>query len=202
MQCREPLGCRNTQGGDARHLKLTHLDPLRAESVDRACQFVDDHYGRLDGVIVLPATENESHGHTLSAATDDDVRAFVEQEVVAPVAFASALARNLSRWRSLRQAPAITFVTNPDDGHANLLNEVRRAAVEELIRVWRAATIPNISKSDGCPGAGPARDIVHVQHSPPARPARAPVSGVARAETRARQSNMDGLPLSCPHGVA
>src|SRR6056297_1259610 len=48
-QARARLG-----SGSERRVKLTHLDPLRAESVDRAFQFVDDNFGRLDGVIVLP----------------------------------------------------------------------------------------------------------------------------------------------------
>ncbi|MEM6733588.1 MAG: SDR family oxidoreductase, partial [Myxococcota bacterium] len=34
--------------------------------------------------------------------------------------------------------PAVTFVTNPNDGQGNRLNEIKRAAVEELIRVWRS----------------------------------------------------------------
>lgn len=118
-------------------INLTHLDPLREESVDRAFQFVDDQYGRLDGVIVLPNTPNGEHGHSLSTASDKDVSTFVDNEIVAPVAFASALARSLSGRMRLDQAPAITFVTNPDDGHGNHLNDIKRAAVEELIRVWR-----------------------------------------------------------------
>ncbi|MEX1362232.1 MAG: SDR family NAD(P)-dependent oxidoreductase [Nannocystaceae bacterium] len=118
-------------------VRLQHLDPLRRESFDRVFQLLDDQFGRLDGVIVLPATPNVERVHTLSTAGDDEVRKFVEDEIVAPVAFASALAHNLSSWTSLKQAPAITYVTNPDDGHGNRLNEVKRAAVEELIRVWR-----------------------------------------------------------------
>jgi len=125
------------QAGDDRHIKLTHLDPLREESVGRAFQFVDDNYGRLDGVIVLPGTPNGEHGHSLSTAEDRDVETFVDTEIVAPVAFASALARSLTRRMKLEQAPAITFVTNPDDGHGNRLNDIKRAAVEELIRTWR-----------------------------------------------------------------
>jgi len=122
--------------GDQR-VNLTHLDPLREESVDRAFQFVDDQYGRLDGVIVLPNTPNGEHGHSLSTAEDRDVETFVDNEIVAPVAFASALARSLTGRMNLERAPAITFVTNPDDGHGNLLNDIKRAAVEELIRIWR-----------------------------------------------------------------
>ena len=120
-----------------RHIQLTHLDPLRQESVDRAFQLINDHFGRLDGVIMLPKTPNGQHGYSLSTAEDRDVEAFVENEIVAPVAFAAAIARSLSRHMRLEQAPAITFVTNPDDGHSNRLNDIKRAAVEELIRVWR-----------------------------------------------------------------
>jgi len=118
-------------------VQLTHLDPLRQESVDRAFQFINDQYGRLDGVIMLPKTPNGEHGHSLSTAEDRDVEGFVENEVVAPVAFAAAIARSLSKHMQLEQAPAVTFVTNPDDGHDNRLNDIKRAAVEELIRVWR-----------------------------------------------------------------
>ncbi len=118
-------------------IHVQHLDPLRDESVVRVFRFLGDHFGRLDGVIVLPATPNGQHGYSLSTADDEDVAAFVETEVVAPVAFASALARNLTSWLPQRIAPAVTFVTNPDDRHGNRLNEIKRAAVEALIRVWR-----------------------------------------------------------------
>ncbi len=80
------------------HIQLAHLDPLRRESVDRAMQFVADHFGRLDGVMVLPREPNGQHGYSLCTATDEDVENFVRDEIVAPVAFASALARNFDRW--------------------------------------------------------------------------------------------------------
>ncbi len=117
--------------------RVQHLDPLRPESVDRAFQFIEDHFGGLDGVVILPATPNGEHGYSLSTAGDDDVEAFVRDEVVAPVALAAALAKRLRGWKELSRAPAITFVTNPDDGQGNLLNDIKRAAVEALIRVWR-----------------------------------------------------------------
>ncbi len=125
------------QSRDDRHVQLTHLDPLRPESVDRAFQLINDHFARLDGVIMLPKTPNGEHGYSLSTAEDRDVEDFVDHEIVAPVAFAAAIARSLSKHMQLEQAPAITFVTNPDDGHGNRLNDIKRAAVEELIRVWR-----------------------------------------------------------------
>ncbi|NBD96499.1 MAG: SDR family NAD(P)-dependent oxidoreductase [Gammaproteobacteria bacterium] len=119
------------------NVKLIRLDPLHDETVERAFQFIAERFGRLDGVVMLPKTPNGEHGHSLSLAEDRDIEAFVREEIVAPVAFARALSRSLHRHMTLDEAPAVTFLTNADDGHGNRLNEIKRAAVEALIRVWR-----------------------------------------------------------------
>ena len=124
-----------SRGLDALH--LLHLEPLRRESADRCFDYIRDHFGTLDGVIVLPRSGNGQHGYSLSTAGDEDVANFVREEIVAPVAFAAALAVNLDRWDSLKEAPAMTYVTNPSDGHGDYLNEVKRAAIEAMIRIWR-----------------------------------------------------------------
>ncbi|MEM9531359.1 MAG: SDR family oxidoreductase [Pseudomonadota bacterium] len=119
-------------------IQLQHLNPLRTESVERVFDLIGDQYGRLDGVIILPTTPNGQHGYTLSTASSDDVLGFVENELVAPVAFAAALSRQARQWPEQKDAPVVTYVTNPDDGRGNRLNEIKRASVEALIRVWRA----------------------------------------------------------------
>ncbi|GAB5415878.1 MAG: malonyl CoA reductase subunit Mcr [Congregibacter sp.] len=124
-----------SKGLDAIH--LLHLEPLRRESADRSFDYVRDHFGRLDGIIVLPRSGNGQHGYSLSTAGDEDVETFVRDEIVSPVAFAAALAINLDRWGMLTEAPALTYVTNPSDGHGDYLNEVKRAAIEAMIRIWR-----------------------------------------------------------------
>ncbi|MDP5070677.1 MAG: SDR family oxidoreductase, partial [Congregibacter sp.] len=124
-----------SRGLDSTH--LLHLEALRRESADRCFDYIRDHFGRLDGIVVLPRSGNGQHGYSLSTAGDADVEAFVRDEIVSPVAFAAALAINLDRWGLLEEAPALTYVTNPTDGHGDYLNEVKRAAIEALIRIWR-----------------------------------------------------------------
>ena len=126
------------QATNAGPYRLLHLDPLIPQTVERGLRFMEAHYGRLDGVVVLPQCANGEHGHALSTAEDADVEDFIRREVVGPVAFAAGLSRRLMRWKNLDRAPAVTFVTNPNDGKGNLLNDVKRAAVEALLRVWRA----------------------------------------------------------------
>ncbi|MEM6368515.1 MAG: SDR family oxidoreductase [Myxococcota bacterium] len=114
---------------------LLLLNPLRRENVERSMQLVTDQYGRLDGVIVLPARRYRDYD--LSTASDADVEMFLRDEIVAPVALSSAVAKLIRDWQSMKEPPAITFVTNADDGQGNRLSDVNRAAMEELIRVWR-----------------------------------------------------------------
>jgi malonyl-CoA reductase/3-hydroxypropionate dehydrogenase (NADP+) len=122
---------------DLEQIHLLHLEPLRGESANRTFDYIRDHFGRLDAVVVLPRSGNGQHGYSLATAGDDDVADFVRDEIISPVAFARALLNNLDRWDSLSEAPALTYVTNPGDGHGNLLNEIKRAAIEALIRTWR-----------------------------------------------------------------
>lgn len=132
----------------AKAIHVQQIDPLRLESVQRVFAYMDDRFGRIDGVIVLPATPNGQHGYTLSTADDNDIERFVETELVGPIAFASALARHVDSRSSQGPTPAVTFVTNPDDGQGNLLSEIKRAAVEALIRVWRYEERYEIEKGE------------------------------------------------------
>ena len=136
------------QARNLKNIKLQHVDQLRRESLYRVFRYVSDQYGQLDGVVVLPSVPNGEYGLSLGDATDDDVVNFAQNEIVAPVAFASAMVYALSQWPSLKAAPAITFVSNSDDGRDNRLNEVKRAAVEALIRVWRYEDEHLVSKGE------------------------------------------------------
>lgn len=135
-----------TMGSKSIHVQ--QVEPLKPESVKRVLNYFDDHFGGIDGVIVLPATPNGQHGYSLSTADDDDIERFVETELVGPIALASALARYVASDEQNRPSPAVTFVTNPDDGHGNRLNEIKRAAVEAMIRIWRYEEHHEIDKGD------------------------------------------------------
>jgi malonyl-CoA reductase/3-hydroxypropionate dehydrogenase (NADP+) len=107
----ESLGYARSMSARARHGPghLLHLDPLRRESADRCFDYIRDHFGRLDGIIVLPRYGNGEHGYSLSTAGDDDVEASCATEIVSPVAFAATL-RDQPRtagasWRKRRHSP-------------------------------------------------------------------------------------------------
>jgi malonyl-CoA reductase/3-hydroxypropionate dehydrogenase (NADP+) len=121
-----------------RPLHLLQADPLKRDSVARASRFLADRYGRLDAVLVLPTARPGAWGASLATASEDTVRRFVAEEIVAPVAIASSLSAEFKRLqRGLKDPPAITFVTTRDDRAGNAFAEIARAGIETLMRVWR-----------------------------------------------------------------
>jgi malonyl-CoA reductase/3-hydroxypropionate dehydrogenase (NADP+) len=96
--------------------------------------------GRLHTAIILPAYGPGQLRGPLRDTTDDDLTAFLDVELVGAMAVARELTRYWAGCSSIERAPRVVFVTNGDDGHGNVFADVLRAAVEELIRVWRHET--------------------------------------------------------------
>jgi len=93
--------------------------------------------GPITGAIVMPAHAADRFRGTLVATGDDDMENFVDEEIGGVVAVARKLSRYWKERTDLIQEPRVVFITNGDDGAGNAWAELLRAAVEELIRVWR-----------------------------------------------------------------
>ncbi len=93
--------------------------------------------GPITGAIVLPAYgPGRFHGPVL-AASDEDMEAFVDEELHATIAIAQALTRYWISCPDLTHEPRFVFLTNGDDAEGNAWANCMRSAIEELIRVWR-----------------------------------------------------------------
>ncbi|MDX2183751.1 MAG: SDR family NAD(P)-dependent oxidoreductase, partial [Gemmatimonadaceae bacterium] len=91
----------------------------------------------LHGAIVLPAFGAWRFQSPLSDATDAEVDAFLTAELCG----ALAISRELTRfWRTAAPRgsyPRTIFMSNGTDGGANAYGDILRAAMEELVRIWR-----------------------------------------------------------------
>lgn len=91
----------------------------------------------LHGAIVLPAYGPRHFDAPLATATDAQVDAFLTAELCGAV----AIARELTRfWRTAAPRgsyPRTVFMSNGTDGRDNAYADILRAAMEELVRVWR-----------------------------------------------------------------
>ncbi len=70
-------------------------------------------------------------------ATDEDVVSFMDAELAGSIALARTLSRYWKRHDNLLQEPRFVFLTNPSDGKGDVYAQMLRAAIEQLIRIWR-----------------------------------------------------------------
>lgn len=119
---------------------VTWLDPLRRESVASVFDLIRERYHRLDTVIVFPPHAAGEYGPDLIAADADLVRRFIDEAVLGTTAFASQLSRFLLDFdaeNELQEPVNVLLLTNEHDGATNAFEDIYRAAVEQLLRVWR-----------------------------------------------------------------
>lgn len=104
--------------------------------------------GRLTGAIILPAAGPHALRGPLSQVTDAEIAAFIEREVIGALALARELSRFWHRLSGLEQGARVVFLSNGDDGAGNAVADVLRAAVEELLRVWRQESAADMREGE------------------------------------------------------
>jgi malonyl-CoA reductase / 3-hydroxypropionate dehydrogenase (NADP+) len=91
----------------------------------------------ITGAIFMPAHAAGEFVGTLVDATDDEITAFMDIELVGALALARTLSRYWKTHDSLLQAPRFVFLSNASDGKGDVYANVLRAAIEQLVRIWR-----------------------------------------------------------------
>ncbi len=124
---------------------LVYLNPLEPESVESALAQVQEQTGVINAVIILPARGSDQVYPNVIEASDETVAQFLEEEIGGVVALSTLIARFWSR-SALPKEPQVIFMSNGDDGHGNVYADILRAAVEQLIRVWRHESALDIAK--------------------------------------------------------
>ena len=104
--------------------------------------------GRLSGAIILPTAGPHALRGPLSQVTDAEIAAFIEREIVGALAWARELSRFWHHVSGLEQGARVVFLSNGDDGAGNAVADVLRAAVEELLRVWRQESAADMREGE------------------------------------------------------
>ncbi len=127
---------RQMQGPSYTPPLLLYINPLEPDTIDQGLQTIQEQTGVVSAAIILPAYGTGKVLPALADADDETVQLFQAEELAGAVALASRLGRF---WEQsmLPREPRVVFMTNGDDGQGNVYADMLRAAVEQLIRVWR-----------------------------------------------------------------
>jgi malonyl-CoA reductase/3-hydroxypropionate dehydrogenase (NADP+) len=99
-------------------------------------RYTDDNLP-ITSAIILPAKPAAEFQGTLIDAGDAVVDAVMDLEISGNMGVARTLSRYWKRHDNLLQPPRYVFLSNRSDGQGDIVNNLLRAATEQLIRVWR-----------------------------------------------------------------
>ena len=123
--------------GDASRITVAHFPRHDHVAMDAVLAGFTTDKCPLTGAIILPTRPTGYFTGSLADASDADVERFVDDELEANIAVARTLSRYWKRHDGLLHDPRFVFVSNADDGAGNAYANLLRAALEELIRIWR-----------------------------------------------------------------
>ncbi|OYU15614.1 MAG: NAD-dependent dehydratase [Alphaproteobacteria bacterium PA4] len=122
--------------GTAR-IRVSHFDRHDHVQMDEVLADFTASVVPITGALMLPTRAAGYFTGKLGDASDAQVERFVDDELEANIAVARTLSRYWRRHDGLLQDPRFVFLSNGDDGAGNYYANVLRAALEELIRIWR-----------------------------------------------------------------
>jgi len=132
------------EAGLSSRIKVRLCDRMDGASLESALrpwrdgdQEDGEERGPITGAIVLPAYGPGRFRGPVLEASDEDMEAFVDEELHATIAIAQALTRYWIGRADLAHEPRFVFLTNGSDAEGNAWANCMRSAIEELIRVWR-----------------------------------------------------------------
>jgi malonyl-CoA reductase / 3-hydroxypropionate dehydrogenase (NADP+) len=121
--------------GDA--LTIVRFNRREPAAMEAALAAYSETNAPITGAIFMPANAAGEFVGILVDATDDEITAFMDIELVGALALARTLSRYWKQHDTLLQAPRFVFLSNASDGKGDVYANVLRAAVEQLIRIWR-----------------------------------------------------------------
>ena len=121
--------------GDA--LTIVRFNRTEPATIEAALAAYTENNTPITGAIFMPVYGPQEFGGRLVDAEDDMIDTFMDVELVGAMALARTLSRYWKRHGSLLQAPRFIFMSNASDGKDNVYANVLRAAIEQLIRIWR-----------------------------------------------------------------
>ncbi len=124
------------EGADDR-LTIIRFNRGEPAAMEAALDAYTDENTAITGAIFMPVLGAGELVGDLVDADDEDVASFMDVEMAGSIALARTLSRYWKRNDNLLQEPRFVFLTNPSDGKGDVYANMLRAAVEQLVRIWR-----------------------------------------------------------------
>lgn len=118
-------------------LAITRFNRTEAGAMEKALEAYTRDAMPITGAMFMPLHGPDEFAGALVDASDEDIDAFMDVELVGAIALARTLSRYWKHHDSLLQPPRFVFLSNASDGKGDVYANILRAATEQLVRIWR-----------------------------------------------------------------
>ncbi len=118
-------------------LSITRFNRTDPAGMEAALATYSETGPPITGALFMPVHAPGELTGELVAASDEDIAAFFDIELVGAIALARTLTRYWKQHDTLLQPPRFVFLSNATDGKGDVYANVLRAATEQLARIWR-----------------------------------------------------------------
>ncbi len=118
-------------------LNIVRFNRTEPAAMEAALAAYSEHNSPITGALFMPVRAPGDFNGALIDASDDDITAFLDVELVGAIALSRTLSRYWKDHDTLLQAPRFVFLSNASDGKGDVYANVLRAAIEQLVRIWR-----------------------------------------------------------------
>ena len=118
-------------------IEIVRFDRADHGMMDDALDGWSKHNLPISGAVILPTFSAGHFEGSLVDASDTAVDSFVDAELGGAIALARTLSRYWRRQDGLGRDPRFVFLSNGSDGAGDTWANFLRAAIEQLVRVWR-----------------------------------------------------------------
>lgn len=126
--------------GHDTQIRVARFDRSQPSTMEQALSDGPAGGGAIHGAIILPAFGPDRFRGLVCETPDDDIDAFIDNELTGAIALARTLSRYWSARTDLPRNPRFVMMSNGHDGAFNSYADLLRAALESLTRVWRDET--------------------------------------------------------------
>jgi malonyl-CoA reductase/3-hydroxypropionate dehydrogenase (NADP+) len=118
-------------------MTVARFNRTEPAAMERALEAFTAAHLPITSAIILPRRPAREYAGPVWQAPDTLVEDLMDLELVGAIAIARTLSRYWKRHDNLVQDPRFVFLSNASDGAGNVYGQILRAAIEQLIRIWR-----------------------------------------------------------------
>lgn len=118
-------------------LTIVRFNRTEPKGMEAALDAYSESNPPITGALFMPVHAPGELAGEIVDASDEDMEALFDVELVGAIALARTLSRYWKHHGALLQSPRFVFLSNPTDSKGDVYANILRAATEQLTRIWR-----------------------------------------------------------------